>query len=120
MNAELQGVNIVLKQLDALSNLDEVLSEAALAAANVIEGTAKEYCPVDTGFLMNSIVAERGQDKGTAYVTANAEYAPYVEFGTKNMAAQSYMRTGASKGARDATRAAQNVVNKAIRKAVGK
>ena len=33
-------------------------------------------------------------DKRTAYVGTNVEYAAYVEYGTKHMKAQPYMRTG--------------------------
>ena len=35
-------------------------------------------------------------DKKTAYVGTNVEYAAYVEYGTKKMKAQPYMRTGLS------------------------
>jgi HK97 gp10 family phage protein len=59
-----------------------------------IEGKAKEYCPVDTGRLRSSITHEvTGQDRtivGT--VGTNVEYAGFVEFGTRYMHAQSYLR----------------------------
>ena len=36
------------------------------------------------------------KDENAAYVGTNVEYAPYVEYGTKRMKAQPYMRTGLS------------------------
>lgn len=51
---------------------------ALAAMGEVVEGHAKEYSPVDTGNLRNSITHEPGED--CEYVGTNVEYAPYVEF----------------------------------------
>lgn len=54
-----------------------------------IESGAKKRAPVDTGNLRSSI---KGDVKGfDGEVTATAEYAPYVEFGTRRMASQPFM-----------------------------
>ena len=45
---------------------------------DVVEGYAKEDCPVDTGRLRNSLTHEAGD--GCEYVGSAVEYAPYVEF----------------------------------------
>ncbi|WP_206050820.1 HK97-gp10 family putative phage morphogenesis protein [Nocardioides speluncae] len=54
-----------------------------------IEAAAKVLVPVDTGNLKNSIAADLNGLEAT--VTADTEYADYVEFGTSRMAAQPYM-----------------------------
>ena len=75
-----------------------------------LEGEIAIRTPVDTGHLRASIsyIAPRRRspdeegsgrlqgdtDSKTAYVGTNVEYAPYVEYGTKRMKAQPYMRTG--------------------------
>ena len=94
--------------------------DAMLAAAKrglvkagmIVEGQAVRLCPVDKGRLKGSITyataSERSNPKGiakaddgvskpsddyTLYVGTNVEYAPYVEYGTIKMQAQSYLRT---------------------------
>jgi len=59
--------------------------------ANKIKNQAKGLTPVDTGLLRSSI--DSGEiDPITAYVGTNTKYAPHVEFGTKNQAAQPFLR----------------------------
>jgi len=59
------------------------------------EARAKVYCPVDTGYLKNSIGSSFEGDgrfgEMTGTVTAGAKYARYVEYGTSRMGAQPYM-----------------------------
>jgi HK97 gp10 family phage protein len=58
---------------------------------------AKQRCPVDTGRLRASITAEliRQGDKPRVLVGSNVSYAPHVEFGTENQAAQPFLRPAA-------------------------
>ena len=58
-----------------------------------VDRAAKRLCPVDTGRLRSSITNELGADgQGLmASVGTNVEYAPYVELGTSNMAAQPFL-----------------------------
>lgn len=58
-----------------------------------VDRAAKRLCPVDTGRLRSSIANELGADgQGLmASVGTNVEYAPYVELGTSNMAAQPFL-----------------------------
>ena len=54
------------------------------AAAALVEGRAKELCPVDTGRLRDSISTHTIESETAirAYVAPNTPYAGYVEFGT--------------------------------------
>lgn len=58
-----------------------------------IEATAKQLCPVDTGFLRNSIatIYTIGAGEFAAEVKAGASYAQYVEYGTSRMAPQAFL-----------------------------
>lgn len=49
---------------------------------------------VDTGRLRGSI--SHAHDDENAYIGTNVEYAPYVEFGTKYMAARPFLRNAAA------------------------
>lgn len=63
------------------------------AAADVLAG-ATERAPVDTGTLARSITSRRDFATATKvrYVVGTAVfYAPFVEFGTRFMAAQPYL-----------------------------
>jgi HK97 gp10 family phage protein len=64
------------------------------AACALIQETAKNYCPVDTGALQASITTEIDDSGKTIVGTVGPHrtYADYVEFGTYKMAAQPYMR----------------------------
>ena len=58
----------------------------------VVEGRAKDKCPVDTSRLRNSIthLVELGL-RILGKIGTPVDYAPYVELGTVNMAAQPYL-----------------------------
>jgi HK97 gp10 family phage protein len=60
------------------------------------QNNARQLCPVDTGRLRSSIIAEQGRDARGFFVQigTNVEYAPYVEFGTGRSAAQPFLRPG--------------------------
>lgn len=81
---------------DALAALfaSEPISKELERRAIRVEGAAKQACPVDTGRLRASITHQLGQDgEGLlADIGTDVEYAPYVEFGTRFMAAQPFLR----------------------------
>ena len=56
----------------------------------MVQNEARRLAPVDTGRLRASITVKRTPDGVT--VGTNVEYAPYVEYGTRHMAAQPYLR----------------------------
>ncbi len=65
------------------------------AWCEMVQGTAKLYCPVLTGFLQSrityAIIATDKTVVGTVFVDG-VLYAGFVEFGTRFMSAQPYMR----------------------------
>lgn len=89
----------------------KVTGKSAYEIGLVVEGQAKELCPVDTGRLAGSITTA-AQDKqtrpqspatgadaiqvpreeGEVYVGTAVEYGPHVEFGTIHMDAQPFLR----------------------------
>lgn len=56
----------------------------------MIQNDARSRCPVDTGRLRASITVKR-LPQGVV-VGSNVEYAGYVEYGTRHMAARPYLR----------------------------
>lgn len=68
--------------------------KAVLALALSVEATAKGMAPVDTGNLRRSITHKPGRDVRGFYVDVgtNVIYAPFVEFGTRFMRPQPYLR----------------------------
>lgn len=82
----------VKKFLDGASNtyrgqIEQILELNAQEAA----AYARQLAPVDMGELQKSIRVEADPNRNRAYVisrsvVADAEYAPYVEFGTKSRA----------------------------------
>lgn len=74
--------------------------EAALATALeeiglTAEGYAKRACPVDTGWLRNSITHIVDEGGKCAVIGTNVEYAPYVELGTRHQKPQPYLKPAA-------------------------
>jgi HK97 gp10 family phage protein len=62
-------------------------------ATQLVQRTAKDMAPKDTGYLARSIKREttgKGSDV-TGRVYTSTEYAPYQEFGTVKMNAQPFM-----------------------------
>ncbi|WWT39948.1 hypothetical protein [Microcystis phage Mae-JY09] len=81
---------LVYSRLTAIASASPAIIARALAAtAFKVEGAAKRNAPVDTGNLRGSIAAS---GHGLRWrVTAAAEYALYVELGTRKMSAQPYL-----------------------------
>lgn len=78
-----EGLDKVLKNLErAGEGID--LEEAMGKACALVERSAKENAPKDTGALRNSITSrvekEGGDVRGVVYTPL--EYAPYIEYGT--------------------------------------
>lgn len=65
-------------KLEKICNID--LTNPLNECCIIVENTAKELCPVDTGILRMSITHEVENNIGV--VGTNTEYAPYVEIGT--------------------------------------
>ena len=103
INVEISGLAELNKVLDGLSReVRPQLQKGLMKTGLQIVRQAKKNCPVDTGYLRSSIAASKIEGggvmvsagaSGTANgVTKDVVYAPYVEYGTRNMPAQPYFR----------------------------
>lgn len=73
------NLNLIYEKLDEFVN--EAAIERALGkACALIERSAKEKAPKDTGALRRSITSKVENDEGIVFTPL--EYAPYVEYGT--------------------------------------
>ena len=83
MAIEIEGIGKVLKRLEKLSNTENIEKAMGKACA-VVEASAKQNAPKDTGALRNSITSKvevEGKEViGTIFTPL--EYALYVEYGT--------------------------------------
>jgi HK97 gp10 family phage protein len=92
-----EGVRVVFDQtqLDHLLGTPEgPTGVALLRSAVLVERVAKRLCPVDTGRLRGSITHDLARDARGLVATVGTlvEYAPFVEFGTRYMRAQPFLR----------------------------
>lgn len=88
---EWHGMDAICGHLRDSVDMDAVKTLVKFHGAEM-QQTAQICVPVDTGFLKNSIELEITDGGMTAIVEPYAEYAAYVEYGTRYMAAQPYMR----------------------------
>lgn len=83
MSIEFNGLEGLLKDLDVQVS-EEKARKALIKACLVVERSAKEKAPKDTGDLgrsITSVVREEGGEL-VGVVFTPLEYAPYVEYGT--------------------------------------
>lgn len=73
----------------------EAAREIVKKAAGDVQAAAMRIVPVDTGNLKRSIMVDIAPGGMSAEVTANADYAAYVEYGTRYKAARPYMQPAA-------------------------
>ena len=76
---EFEGFDELIKKLEKLENPEKVESALGKACA-LVERSAKENAPKDTGELRRSITSKVEDLQGIIYTPL--EYAPYVEYGT--------------------------------------
>ena len=79
---------------DALRDKTKLESVKKIVKLNgsEMQQQAQRNAPVDTGTLKRSIGLNVSDGGMTAKVEAKTDYAPYVEFGTRYMNAQPYMK----------------------------
>lgn len=93
-------------------------SEAAEVFKAVFLDVARELVPVRTGYLKSTIAAEIGEASiGEVTVTASAEYAQYVEFGTYRQMAQPYFIPAIEAALEEWGLAAQKAYDEALEEA---
>ena len=83
MAVQFKGFDKILEAMDNLVAKEEA-TRAIQKACALVERTAKQKAPKDTGALRNSIqsrVEQEGEDI-VGIVFTPLEYAPYVEYGT--------------------------------------
>ncbi len=90
MKMKLSGVTELKKDLLNQAKMEVVKTAVKYHTASLTE-KAQRRAPVDTGFLERSITQKIENDGLTGIVTAGAEYAGYVELGTRFMSAKPYM-----------------------------
>ena len=83
MSVEIKGLNNVLRAMDDLVDPDTMVPRVQKACA-LVERTAKQKAPKDTGALRRSITSRVDKDGKdvVGIVYTPLEYAPYVEYGT--------------------------------------
>lgn len=83
MEINITGLTELTQKLDSLLDIDE-LSNGMKKSCALIERSAKEKVPVQTGELRRSITSkvENNGLEVTGTVYTPLEYAPYIEYGT--------------------------------------
>ena len=79
MNIEMQGMGNVLNAVDGLVD-PQKMQQALGKACALVERTAKQKAPKDTGALRRSITSKVEGNVGIVFTPL--EYAPYIEYGT--------------------------------------
>lgn len=74
-----EGIEEVLDSINSLADLEGLQSALGEACA-VVEASAKQKAPKDTGALARSITSKIEDTEGIIFTPL--EYAPYVEYGT--------------------------------------
>lgn len=85
MGNRVVGLDSLLKKLNKLGgNVDELLVQSIGKQTKLVQGDAKDLCPVDTGDLRGSIKmkVKATKRKIVGIVYTNSDHAAYVEFGT--------------------------------------
>ena len=79
MNIEFEGAEKLIARLDKMSD-EAALRKNLETAALLVERSAKQKAPKDTGALRRSITSKVEGLEGIIYTPL--EYAPYIEYGT--------------------------------------
>lgn len=82
---QFKGLDKVIDQYEKIEKeLQESLKKTVNDSVKNVVRNAKNMAPVDTGNLRRSIHGELNVEKGKieGRIVVNADYAPYVEFGT--------------------------------------
>jgi HK97 gp10 family phage protein len=104
----------LIAQLNAIKDVGGV---AAWPAAKVIAERAKDLAPVDTGYMRDHIRARKHGQLG-AVVESTAPYSGFVEYGTRYMAAQPFLRPAVDQGQREILQAAAAALQAEMKKRI--
>lgn len=78
-NIQIEGIDELIKKLEDLTNQERIQKALGKACA-LVERSAKQKAPKDTGELRRSITSKVEGLVGVIYTPL--EYAPYIEYGT--------------------------------------
>lgn len=87
----ISGVDDLVHKLKKNATLDDV-KRVVKANGTELTRNAQSKAPVDTGFLKRSIVFSLANSGLTSKTEVGAEYAAYLEYGTRFMSAQPFMK----------------------------
>lgn len=86
----IRGIKDLEAKLKRNATLNDVKKIVKLNGAEMNKAAVRKV-PVDSGFLKRSIIFQMSDNGFSAGSIAQAHYAPYVEYGTRFMAAQPFM-----------------------------
>ena len=115
MTQAIQGMDKLMKQLQAISDAD--YTPAMLDGGEVIFDEMQVLTPVDEGELKDSERLE-SLAKNSITFSANVEHAEFVEFGTSNQPPQSYMRAAIDNKSDEAMKVTAERANMIMKAAV--
>lgn len=95
-NVSLKGVSELTMKLKSNANMKDVKQIVKQNTAELTQG-AQRKAPVDTGHLRRSITMDLSDGGLTGKVKPTADYAPYLEYGTRFQSAQPFMRPAFNK-----------------------
>lgn len=114
--SDVKGLDSLKRKFDKLEITDAEAGEWSLEMAEIVAEFARQYVPVDTGELQDSI--EAVQDGMGAHVEAGTDHALPIEFGTSRMAAQPFMRPAVSRARGELLEVSKKNMDKKVRSAV--
>lgn len=95
-NVSLKGVSELTMKLKSNANMKDVKQIVKQNTAELTQG-AQRKAPVDTGNLRRSITMDLSDGGLTGKVKPTADYAPYLEYGTRFQSGQPFMRPAFNK-----------------------
>ena len=87
----IDGLEKLQAKLKKNCTLDDFKKVVKFRGAKLQE-RAKYYAPVDTGYMRDHINLDINNGGCTAIVESHANYGAFVEYGTRKMGSQPYMR----------------------------
>ena len=94
MKIDIEGADELVRSIRNRLGSDKVVPVIRRNTSQA-QQKAMRLAAVDTGFMKRSITMRIDISGLAGYIVAGAEYSPYVEFGTRNMGAQPFMRPAA-------------------------
>ncbi|MBA4699229.1 MAG: HK97 gp10 family phage protein [Ruminococcus sp.] len=105
------GLDKLEKQLKKNATLNDV-KQAVKMSGTTLQEEAKRIVPVDSSNLKDTMIGPEISNGGmTVEVAAMAEYGEYVEYGTRYMEAQPYMRPALKKAEKEFRANMKKMVN---------